>query len=87
MVKRFLMAFVAFVGLIVPGAFAAALLAAPPAKPAPSHPASYTRDLADADVRSAEAGLPAVAFSDVSTPSSRRSMSASRSPATSALRQ
>jgi hypothetical protein len=35
MLKRFLFAFFAFIGLIVPAAFALALLAAPPASPAP----------------------------------------------------
>ena len=34
-VKRFVKAFVAFVGLVVPGTFVMALLAAPPAKPPP----------------------------------------------------
>jgi hypothetical protein len=33
MLKRFLFASIAFIGLIVPGAFALALLAAPPASP------------------------------------------------------
>ncbi len=51
MVKRFVMAFVAFVGLIVPGAFAMALLAAPPAKPAPFHAPGCMRDLQAADAR------------------------------------
>ncbi|MGA8386685.1 MAG: hypothetical protein WB769_01980 [Pseudolabrys sp.] len=35
MLKRFLFAFFAFIGLIVPAAFALALLAVPPASPAP----------------------------------------------------
>ncbi len=51
MVKRFVMAFVTFVGLIVPGAFAAALLAAPPAKPAPFQPPGCMGDLRAADAR------------------------------------
>ena len=35
MLKRFLFAFIAFIGLVVPTALALALLAAPPASPAP----------------------------------------------------
>ena len=35
MLKRFVLAFFAFIGLIVPAAFALALLAAPPARPEP----------------------------------------------------
>ena len=35
MLKRFILAFVAFVGLIVPDTFALALLAAPPARQDP----------------------------------------------------
>ena len=48
MLKRFILATVAFVGLIVPGSFALALLAAP-AKPAPLHnPPGCERALKDA---------------------------------------
>jgi len=46
MLKRFLLAFFAFIGLIVPGAFALALLAAPPASPAPLQPPGCDRNLA-----------------------------------------
>jgi hypothetical protein len=46
--KRFILAFVAFVGLIVPATFALALLAAPPARPEPVQPLSCNRTLADA---------------------------------------
>jgi hypothetical protein len=48
MLKRFLLAFVAFNSLIVPAAFALALLAAPPAIPAPFQPPGCDRNLADA---------------------------------------
>ena len=48
MLRRFFMASVAFVGLIVPGAFALALLAAPPAHPEPAQPPGCDRNLADA---------------------------------------
>jgi hypothetical protein len=48
MLKRFLFAFFAFIGLIVPAAFALALLAAPPASPAPLHLPGCDRNLADA---------------------------------------
>jgi hypothetical protein len=48
MLKRFLFAFIAFIGLIVPGAFALALLAAPPASPAPLQLPGCDRNLADA---------------------------------------
>jgi hypothetical protein len=48
MLKRFLLTFFAFIGLIVPGAFALALLAAPAASPAPVQPPGCDRDLADA---------------------------------------
>ncbi len=47
MLKRFLFAFFAFIGLIVPAAFALALLAAPPANPAPLQ-LGCDRNLADA---------------------------------------
>jgi hypothetical protein len=46
--KRFILAFVAFVGLIVPATFALALLAAPPAHPEPVQPPGCDRTLADA---------------------------------------
>ena len=48
MLKRFLFAFFAFIGLIVPAAFALALLAAPPANPAPMQLPGCDRNLADA---------------------------------------
>ena len=48
MFRRFLLAFFAFIGLIVPAAFALALLAAPPASPAPLHLPGCDRSLADA---------------------------------------
>ena len=48
MLKRFLFAFIAFIGLIVPAAFALALLAAPPASPAPLQLPGCDRNLADA---------------------------------------
>ena len=49
MLRRFVFAFIAFVGLIVPGALLLALLAAP-AQPAPIEQASCARMLnADAD--------------------------------------
>jgi len=48
MLKRFLFAFLAFIGLIVPTAFALALLAAPPANPAPVQLPGCDRNLADA---------------------------------------
>ena len=48
MLKRFLLAFLAFIGLIVPTAFALALLAAPPAIPAPLQPPGCDRNLVDA---------------------------------------
>ena len=51
MLKRFVMASIAFVGLIVPGTFAMALLAAPPAKPAPFQPQGCVRNLEDAGAR------------------------------------
>lgn len=51
MLIRFVKAFLAFIGLIVPGALAMALLAAPPAKPAPFQPQGCTRDLAAANAR------------------------------------
>ena len=48
MAKRFVMAFLAFVGLVVPGALAMALLAAPPARPAPFQPQGCERNLQEA---------------------------------------
>ena len=48
MLKRFLLAFFAFVGLIVPAAFALAVLASPPASPAPLHLPGCDRNLAEA---------------------------------------
>lgn len=48
MLKRFLFAFLAFIGLIVPAALALALLAAPPAVPAPLQLPGCDRNLADA---------------------------------------
>ena len=47
MLKRFLFAFFAFIGLIVPAAFALALLAVPPASPAPMRLPGCDRNLAD----------------------------------------
>jgi len=46
--KRFIYAFLAFIGLIVPGTFALALLMAPPAPAAPLEPPGCDRNLADA---------------------------------------
>lgn len=51
MVKRFVKAFIAFVALIVPGAFAMALLAAPPARPAPFQPQGCPHNLETAGAR------------------------------------
>ena len=48
MLKRFLLTFLAFIGLIVPAAFALALLVAPPARPEPLQPTGCDRNLADA---------------------------------------
>lgn len=48
MLRRFLVAFFAFVGLIVPAAFALAVLAAPPATPAPILPPGCGHNLAEA---------------------------------------
>jgi hypothetical protein len=48
MIKRFVIAAIAFVALIVPSAFAAALLAAP-ARPAPLPQTGCQRSLADAN--------------------------------------
>jgi hypothetical protein len=45
--KRFVRAFLAFVGIIVPGTFALALLIAPPAHPEPVQPSGCERGLAD----------------------------------------
>lgn len=54
MLKRFLLAFIAFIGLIVPGAFTQALLAAPPASPAPLQLPGCDRNLADANTPAAQ---------------------------------
>jgi|SRR5689334_4258978 len=48
MLNRFIFAFIAFIGLIVPGAFALALLGAPPASPAPLQLPGCDRNLTDA---------------------------------------
>ena len=48
MLKRFMFASLAFIGLIVPGAFALALLAAPAARPEPLQQAGCDRSLVDA---------------------------------------
>ncbi len=48
MLKRFLFAFFAFIGLIVPAAFALAVVAAPSARPAPIQPPGCDRSLAEA---------------------------------------
>jgi hypothetical protein len=48
MLKRFLFAFLAFIGLIVPTTFALALLAAPPASPAALQLPGCDRNLAEA---------------------------------------
>ena len=48
MLKRFILAFLAFIGLIVPGAFALALLMAPPVPAAPLERPGCDRNLADA---------------------------------------
>jgi hypothetical protein len=49
--KRFVKAAIAFVGLIVPGAFALALLAAPPAKPAAFQPQGCQYNLQTVNAR------------------------------------
>ena len=46
MLRRFVVAFFAFIGLIVPGTFVLALLAAPPAKPQPIEPPGCDRIVA-----------------------------------------
>jgi len=48
MLRRFVFAFIAFVGLIVPGTFVLALLAAPPARPQPVERPGCERTLAGA---------------------------------------
>ena len=48
MPKRFLLAFLAFIGLIVPATFALTLLAVPPASPAPLQLPGCDRNLAEA---------------------------------------
>ena len=48
MLKRFVLAFFAFAGLIIPFAFALALLTAPPARPQPVQPPGSDRTLANA---------------------------------------
>ncbi len=48
MAKRFIVAFISFIGLVIPAAFAFALLAPPPARPAPLEPPGCQRNLADA---------------------------------------
>jgi len=48
MLRRFLSTFLAFIGLIVPTAFALVLLAAPPAIPAPLQLPGCDRNLAEA---------------------------------------
>lgn len=48
MLKRFMFASLAFIGLIVPGAFALALLAAPAARPEPLQQAGCDRSLGEA---------------------------------------
>jgi len=52
MVKRFAIAFIAFLAIVIPSAFAAALMAAP-ARPAPLPPAACAHDLADANAGAA----------------------------------
>jgi hypothetical protein len=48
MLKRFLFASIAFIGLVVPATFVLALLAAPPASPAPLQMPGCDRNLAEA---------------------------------------
>jgi hypothetical protein len=48
MLKRFVFASFAFAGIIVPGAFTLALLAAPPVRPAAAQPPGCDRSLAEA---------------------------------------
>ena len=48
MLKRFVVAFVAFVGLLVPATFTMAVLAAPSARPEAPHLPGCDRNLADA---------------------------------------
>ena len=48
MLKRFVVAFVAFAGLVVPATFALVLRAAPPARPESAQPPRCDRNLADA---------------------------------------
>ena len=52
--KRFTVAFVVFVGLIIPGTFAMAVLAAPPARLEVPHLPGCDRDLADVSAKVAE---------------------------------
>lgn len=56
MFKRFVLAFVAFIGMIVPSAFALALLAAPPARPEPVLTPGCDRNLAVATANVAAMG-------------------------------
>ena len=48
MLKRFIVAFLAFIGVIVPGAFLLALLMAPPSPAAPLEPQGCERNVANA---------------------------------------
>ena len=49
MLKRFIVAFLAFVGLIVPAAFALALLASPASPATPLEPPGCDRNVTDAN--------------------------------------
>jgi len=50
LLKRFVVAFVAFVGLVLPTTFTMAILTAPPARPETSYVAGCDRNLADVSV-------------------------------------
>jgi hypothetical protein len=65
MARRFILAFVAFIGLILPGSFGLALLAAP-AKPAPLDPPGCQRELqvADAGIAAWQARIHKLAAAD-----------------------
>jgi hypothetical protein len=71
MLRRFVLAFLWFAGLVVPTAFALALLAAPAARPEPAIPPGCDRSLADATANVATMkairGLGAVAGPDTCT--------------------
>jgi hypothetical protein len=72
MLKRFLLAFLAFIGLIVPATFALALMAAPPASPPSLQFPGCDRNLAEASTNVAAMqarlkGLDVTASKDICT--------------------